>query len=327
MNEQGVLTPDDSERLRRLAQEAITPGMGALSTFLDKMLTLREVTCQTISLVQLKREFSASCLSIETGNGLAVEEWFRLLLKQDSMNVLVSLLIGEEGAAQREAFSDMELSILEESLTQVTTPIAAHFTKLCGGRAAFSPPRMEMLVQGILTTDFSEKLAVDRLVVVAYLVQATPEKSFRLYLVLPLPMAQKLLNVKPGVDKMERKKDAGSDFGIGRGESAVQPVEFPNVTESDMPRIVGEKSSIDLIKDVALDISVELGRTKLPIREVLSLTTGSVVILDKAAGGSVDLLVNNKLYARGEVVVIDENFGVRVTDILTPEERISNLEK
>lgn len=75
-------------------------------------------------------------------------------------------------------------------------------------------------------------------------------------------------------------------------------------------------SSIDLLLDVPLQVTVELGRTQLSVREVLGLGTGSVVELEKLAGEPVDLLINGRLIARGEVVVIDESFGVRVTEIV-----------
>ena len=78
--------------------------------------------------------------------------------------------------------------------------------------------------------------------------------------------------------------------------------------------------------DVSMQLTVELGRTKMLIKDILAMGEGTIVELDKLAGEPVDLLVNGKLIAKGEVVVIDENFGVRVTDIISPAERISSLE-
>ncbi|MBN2694227.1 flagellar motor switch protein FliN [bacterium] len=86
-----------------------------------------------------------------------------------------------------------------------------------------------------------------------------------------------------------------------------------------------ENRSIDFILDVPVELSVELGRTKMVINELLQLGQGSVVELNKLAGESLDILVNNKLIARGEVVVINEKFGVRLTDIISPIERIEKL--
>lgn len=78
--------------------------------------------------------------------------------------------------------------------------------------------------------------------------------------------------------------------------------------------------------DIPLKVTVELGRTKKQIKDILDLSPGSILELDKLAGEPVDILVNNKLIAKGEVVVIDENFGVRVTDILSQWDRIQKLQ-
>jgi flagellar motor switch protein FliN/FliY len=92
---------------------------------------------------------------------------------------------------------------------------------------------------------------------------------------------------------------------------------------------LGQPSSnggnLDLLLDVTLRVTVELGRTEMSIREVLALGPGSVVELSKVAGEVVDILVNGKLIAHGEVVVIDDMFGVRVTDIIPPSARVRSL--
>ena len=101
----------------------------------------------------------------------------------------------------------------------------------------------------------------------------------------------------------------------------VQSVQFPpllnGVTEA-------EQGNIGLIMDVFMEMTVELGRTRKMIKEILSMGEGHIIELDKLAGEPVDILVNHKPIAKGEVVVIDENFGVRVTEILSPAERMSD---
>lgn len=89
----------------------------------------------------------------------------------------------------------------------------------------------------------------------------------------------------------------------------------------------GKPIDIDYLLDIGMDLSIELGRSKLNFREVLALKEGAVVELDRLAGDPVDLFVNKKLIARGEVVVIDDNFGVRVTEILSPAELLNNLKE
>jgi flagellar motor switch protein FliN len=86
-----------------------------------------------------------------------------------------------------------------------------------------------------------------------------------------------------------------------------------------------EENGMDLLLDISLPVTVELGRTRMMIRDILHLAPGSVLELDKLAGEPVDILINDKSIARGEVVVIDESFGVRLTSIVTPSERVAGL--
>lgn len=88
---------------------------------------------------------------------------------------------------------------------------------------------------------------------------------------------------------------------------------------------VQEAHSLDFILDIPLKVTVELGRVKMPIRDILQLAQGSVVELSKFTGEPLELLVNDRLVARGEVVTVNEKFGIRLTDILSPMERIEQL--
>jgi flagellar motor switch protein FliN/FliY len=102
----------------------------------------------------------------------------------------------------------------------------------------------------------------------------------------------------------------------------VSPVQFPGLLSQITPQ---EQGNIGLIMDVYMEMTVELGRTRKLIKEILSMGEGTIIELDKLAGEPVDILVNHKLIAKGEVVVIDENFGVRVTEIVSPIDRMSDL--
>jgi len=107
------------------------------------------------------------------------------------------------------------------------------------------------------------------------------------------------------------------------GPTNVQPVQFPYMNQQRLgPH---ETGNIGLIMDVSMEMTVELGRTRKLIKEILGMGEGTIIELDKLAGEPVDILVNHKLIAKGEVVVIDENFGVRVTEIVSPIERINDM--
>jgi flagellar motor switch protein FliN/FliY len=102
----------------------------------------------------------------------------------------------------------------------------------------------------------------------------------------------------------------------------VQSVQYPNLMPQVTPQ---EQGNIGLIMDVSMEMTVELGRTRKLIKEILSMGEGTIIELDKLSGDPVDILVNHKLIAKGEVMIVDENFGVRVTEIVSPMERMSDF--
>lgn len=106
-------------------------------------------------------------------------------------------------------------------------------------------------------------------------------------------------------------------------ERNVHPAEFSAFKDDDEPAATPQ--NIDLLMDIPLDISVELGRTKKTVKEVLDLSPGSIIELDKLAGEAIDILVNQKYIAKGEVVVVDENFGIRITEIMNHRDRLQHL--
>ncbi|KOP79043.1 flagellar motor switch protein FliN [Lysinibacillus sp. FJAT-14745] len=112
---------------------------------------------------------------------------------------------------------------------------------------------------------------------------------------------------------------------------ATRPIQSVNVQQAQFasfdPNVISqsEARNLNMLLDIPLQVTVELGRTKRSVKEILELSSGSIIELDKLAGEPVDILVNSRLIAKGEVVVIDENFGVRITDVLSQAERLNNL--
>lgn len=105
-----------------------------------------------------------------------------------------------------------------------------------------------------------------------------------------------------------------------------QPAEFTDLKEDTSPGgQVNREANLEAILDVPVTLSMEVGRTRIPIRNLLQLNQGSVVELDRAAGEPLDVFVNGTLVAHGEVVVVNDKFGIRLTDVISPAERIKKL--
>ena len=110
---------------------------------------------------------------------------------------------------------------------------------------------------------------------------------------------------------------------VEKTQVKVKPVEFEEFGTPSISR--EEMQKLELLLDVPLSVSVELGRTKMTLKQILELNEGSIVELDKLTGEPVDMLVNGKIVARGEVVIVDENFAIRITEIVSPRERLLSL--
>lgn len=139
-------------------------------------------------------------------------------------------------------------------------------------------------------------------------------------------------------DEIDSQDSAMDDWGAALAEQAeveqggklaaganVQVAEFDDLQSDNLPMTRDEDRNLDMILDIPVTIAMEIGRTKISIRNLLQLNQGSVVELDRLAGEPMDVLVNGTLVAHGEVVVVNEKFGIRLTDVVSPAERVKKL--
>jgi flagellar motor switch protein FliN/FliY len=130
---------------------------------------------------------------------------------------------------------------------------------------------------------------------------------------------------------LAESKPSGGDGGnnvaseVAYAAESVAPASFTNFSNTAAPGAAG--NDLNMILDIPVQLTVELGRTRIPIKHILQLAQGSVVELDALAGEPMDVLVNGYLIAQGEVVVVNDKFGIRLTDIVTPSERMRRLSK
>lgn len=215
---------------------------------------------------------------------------------------------------------DLEESALGEAIQQIMSTANTEFSSRLGSEIDIDPPE--------ITTDPDDLAQLlppsdQREILVTYKIESA-SLSGTFTQVIPRNLVHSLMEASTEPEKAAAAISDQRDYATSAKTPEVleQPATFQPLI-SDEPKF--DFPNLELILDIPLEIRVELGRSARKIREVLELGPGSVVELDKQAGEPVDILVNNKLFARGEVVVIDENFGVRITDILSIEERIEAL--
>lgn len=204
---------------------------------------------------------------------------------------IARVLLGEGDTGEREAPGPEEEDALRELANQVAGGVATTLGELRGTSVGFEGPTAQWLPTGGRGLQAeAESVAL----VVGIVVGTVTADVF-----LTLPRA-----------------------ALVSGPTAPREASLPPLQETPSRK---NGNGIELLLDISLPVTVELGRTRMMIRDILHLAPGSVLELDKLAGEPVDIMINEKSIARGEVVVIDENFGVRLTSIVTPSERVMNL--
>ncbi len=320
------------------------------------MLSGKEVTAAVSGITSSsQKEFASSAgdhafVFRLTAGGLA-DSPMDLVVTRKGALALADLMMGGEGKDVPEEAGELYLNAAQEGLSQVA---GAVFTRLSGmlGGLRILPENISSALEKGEWLPFSTRSAEDLLWAVSVIVTIEGLGDFPLSVLLPLDsagsIAGKIRDAMAGGGAEEpspreqgkkevprgrpAQREAPSSSGRGEVQSFgniydqasvdVRPAEFvPLVSKGQS----GGNSRIDLVADIPVRVTVELGRTRKNISDILNMTPGSVIELDKMAGEPVDVLVNGKLIAKGEVVVIDENFGVRVTEILSSSGRVHSL--
>ncbi|MGB4781786.1 flagellar motor switch protein FliN [Candidatus Methylomirabilis sp.] len=227
---------------------------------------------------------------------------------------IAQLILGEE-STPGSGLSPDHLDALTEIANQITGVIGTALRASLGKPVAFGEGTVSALADaGACQEMFREEAPAPLLCVANVTLEGVAPSE--VMLVVSSSFLAGLEKARPGNDTSITKE------GTVSATSASAQVPFVPLAGGEP---TGSSNGIDILLDVNLQVSVELGRTRLQIRDVLQLGPGSIVELDKQAGEAVDILVNDKPIARGEVIIIDENFGVRLTSITSVADRIKNL--
>ncbi len=333
---------------------------GSASTALSLLLNQKvDITTPSVSLIvrkNLEVEFPEPNVAINVKYTEGFEGENVLVIQERDAQIIADLMLGGDGTnLENESLNEIQLSAVQEAMNQMMGSASTSMSTIFNKRVDISPPSIEKL--NVKEGEGTDRIPDDEyLVKVSFSLKVGQLIDSKIMQILPIPFARDMvdellnpideeeLKSDTQMDKKENQKiqekrsveetssqlneeqQSGNRLGHEqvRPTSSVQPVAFSDFKE--VAHKDTDSNNLDLLLDIPLQVTVELGRTSQPIKDILNLSAGSVVELDKLAGEPVDILVNQKLIAKGEVVVIDENFGVRVTDIISQKERIRNLQ-
>jgi flagellar motor switch protein FliN len=313
----------DMEKLKTLGEEAFGELSQALTGLLGREVSVSFSQVSDTDSVALASTLNSHYLfSTLKGSG-GVDGTAFLLTKEKDSSIIADLLIGQDGTNAPEKMTELHLSAFGEVVHQIIEVFTRNAKKFAGSKVLWEV----INTVAVDPTDVVQLLsqAASSWTVFSFGVFVQDLFSSDLLFCLPGPVATRLSS---GTGKPAASVPAGNfQTGVSKNtQSRVGGMVMQQLENEFTGSARPTGGNIGLLLDVPLKLTVELGRTTKLVKEILALAPGSVVELDKLAGEAVDILVNEKLIAKGEVVVIDENFGVRITEIINPEERLTAVQ-
>lgn len=355
--EEIVLSDIEKDLLGEIGNISMGSASTALSTIISQQVNITTPVVRITTLKELRSNFETPniALDVKYTSGIVGENL--LVMRVGDAAVIANLMMGGDGHPESDALSEIELSAVSEAMNQMIGSAATSMATMLLREVNISPPTSEIVDSN--TQKLSSGITDDETIVeVAFKLKIGDLVDSSIMQVLPVNTAKKISSIMMGVQsgeqeaepertseevkevKPEPKPEVNNtvyeeitpretvQYEEPRHEEVSRPpVEVQRASFQPLPQTQSYSApkNIDLIMDVPLDISVVLGRTKKNIKDILSLGTGSLIELDKLAEEPVEILVNGKRVAYGEVVVVDENFGVRITSIISNEERVRSL--
>lgn len=312
-----ALSPVERESVADFLNSSMGSVMPALSGYLGNNIIIGNALVEIKNADQVHADFPKQYVQIVVNFSGGVNGKNVVLLSMNDAGVISSLMMGDDSGAPPATLTEAHQSTLQEFVSQMMSTIATQLSNKVGKGVNTTPPDSK-IVQGNVDVPGTPDV-----VKITYNLTIQNLINSKLYHLMNLELAGEIArgSYVPQMQQPEYKPEPAQPRTTS--QVSISPVRFPPLGEGIQSIPTG---NINLLLDVPMTLTVELGRTRQLVKDILGLGEGSIIELDKLAGEPVDLLVNGKLIARGEVVVIDENFGVRVTDIVSPAERIAKMQ-
>lgn len=328
-----ILGDVDKDIIGEVGNISMSTAATTLSSILNRQVLITTPRVSWIPFKQIVEECSIPKVvaDIEFKHGLDGNNL--LMMDVTDASIIADLMMGGDGSNTKEILGELELSAVAEAMNQMIGSASTSMATMFGTPVDIFPPDVSIWDSNeshdfkifdneanICKIEFS--LTVEGLIE-SEIMQIFSGES-----------VQKIVSIMLGESNMEPELTKQptvlytpaieeAPLETPKERVTIQKPAFPPLTPT--PDSIKTPRNLDLIMDVPLEFSVVLGKTKKTIRDVLSFGNGSVVELNKLADEPLEILVNGKLIAQGEVVIINENFGIRITNILSKEQRVENL--
>ncbi|MBD3321847.1 MAG: flagellar motor switch protein FliN [Chitinivibrionales bacterium] len=297
-----------------------------LTTVLNKQIGFSVFKCEKTDAAALQEAVTGESLALKIVAEGAVGGDLYMVIAKKTVAMLSDLMMMGDGSAD---YTEDHKDAISELTSQMINPFGVELGEKFGESVSFGNIEVSEYDPGSPPFDTSGS---DMAILEISVEDMEPGK---LALIIPGDMAAELISRMGSAGESAGSQEG--DDGIGLSSEELNDLagvssdlddsgSFQETPASGaQPQGKGRPDSVEMLMDVDLDVSIELGRTNMSIKRILELAPGSIVELERMAGEPVDLMVNDKVVAKGEVVVVDENFGIRIVSLVSAEERIRSL--
>lgn len=353
ITQEEVLSDLDKDLLGEIGNISMGSASTALSQIINQPVNITTPIVGITTVGALKSNFDVPniLLDVEYTSGIVGKNI--LIMKIPDAAVIANLMMGGNGETTTTELTEIEISAVQEAMNQMIGSAATSMATMFAREVNISPPNSK--TWNSLNEPISDDLSDDEdIISVCFNLKIGNLVDSNIMQILPIKTGRRIISIMMG----EENNDNDSASNDSYSDSIVAPIENiepkpivnepimnyqePVIAQPEIPKQPVEVHSasfenleqgtniagynnIDLIMDVPLEVSVLLGRTRKSIKDILNLGVGSLIELDKLADEPVEILVNGKMIAYGEVVVVDENFGVRINSIVSGNERLNSL--
>ena len=336
------LTDAERDAVGEIANINMGTAATTLSTLLNNKVTITTPRVSYVSLDELSQQYDRPCVFIHISYIEGIDGNNILILKEQDVKVITDLMMGGDGTNTEGELSELHLSAISEAMNQMMGSAATSLSSMLEKKVDISPPTASLIdlndsIEDVAVTTF----LAGQVVQVAFDMKIGDLIDSQIMQLYPFDFAKELYQKFIGSGNMEDNsatetapvqdtapqqapmpQQAMSQQAPMPQQAApqmdpnmaqMQQAQFQNFNPGIGPLL--QQENIDLIMDVPLEVTVELGRSNKSIKEILDFSPGTILELNKLAGEPVDVLVNGKFVAKGEVVVIEENFGIRLVEI------------
>lgn len=345
----GILSDSDKDAIGEVANISMGTAATTLSSLVNRKVEISTPVVDMAQWEDVVAAYERPCVFIRIAYTVGLDGTNLLVLKENDVKVITDLMMGGDGTNTDVELGELHLSAISEAMNQMMGSSATSLSSMLNKTIDISPPVADLIdLQDTEDEGEIEKFLTGEFVKISFKMEIVDLVDSEIMQLYPVSFAQEMCTSitknmgpetstessaapapEPAPQPAEQPMMAQPTAGMGQQMMNQQPMmaqpmmtqpvnvqqaQFQAFTNDLNPAFQSE--NIDLIMDVPLEVTVELGRTSKSIQDILDFAPGTIIELNKIAGEPIDVLVNGKYVAKGEVVVIEESYGIRITDIV-----------